>query len=75
MAIVLNHQNISVGLTCYIINDELHNISTIEQYIENANDYKIAGTATNPRLATKEINKLKPEFIFSRYQYAFYYRY
>jgi len=54
-----------MGLTCYIIDDELHNIATIKEYIIDANDFKIAGTATDPRIAIEEINKLKPDVVFS----------
>ena len=50
---------------CYIVDDEMHGINLVSDYIKESDDLEIVGTANDPRLALDQINLLKPDIVFT----------
>ncbi|PWS25930.1 hypothetical protein DHW03_19040 [Pedobacter yonginense] len=50
---------------CYIVDDEMHGINLVSDYIKESHDLEIVGSANDPRLALNQINLLKPDIVFT----------
>ena len=51
-------------MRCIIIDDEKHCISVLKQHIKRLPKVKLVGTADNPLLGIKMIEKEKPDVVF-----------
>ena len=54
-----------MNYTCYIVDDEIHGINLVSQYISEINDLEVVGTANDPRVALEQILFLKPNIVFT----------
>jgi len=54
-----------MNLSCYIIDDEIHALEVLEDYVQRTPGLELAGKATNPLLALNELSSMPaPAFIF-----------
>ncbi|KIO77186.1 hypothetical protein TH53_11180 [Pedobacter lusitanus] len=53
-----------MNITCYIVDDEYHVISTLREYISEVPYLELAGFNSNPEKGLEEVNKLAPDLVF-----------
>jgi len=54
-----------MALTCFIVDDEMHGIHLIQDYLIENRSLKILGTSTDPRKALELIKQLEPDIVFT----------
>lgn len=53
-----------MNITCYIVDDEYHVISTLREYISEVPYLELVGFNGNPEKGLVEVNKLAPDLVF-----------
>ncbi|MGY0034408.1 hypothetical protein [Pedobacter sp. NJ-S-72] len=53
-----------MNITCYIVDDEYHVISTLREYISEVPYLELIGFNSNPEKGLVEVNRLAPDLVF-----------
>lgn len=53
-----------MNITCYIVDDEYHVISTLREYISEVPYLELVGFNSNPEKGLIEVNRLAPDLVF-----------
>ncbi|MBB5634855.1 DNA-binding LytR/AlgR family response regulator [Pedobacter cryoconitis] len=53
-----------MNITCYIVDDEYHVISTLREYISEVPYLELIGFNSNPEKGLTEVNRLGPDLVF-----------
>lgn len=52
-------------MRCYAVDDEMHGIYMVKEFIERTNGLELVGWQNNPEKAVEEIKRLKPDIVFT----------
>lgn len=52
-------------MKCYVIDDEMHGIRMVENFVQRTEGLELIGSQTNPILAVEEIKRLRPGIVFT----------